>query len=162
MSIPATILPSQLFVIHNPLSDDSEDVDYDNFFSFIKRRTSEFKHRGRDVFSFIQQAQIHTTDKEEIKSLILTFTDARYSSSKIESANEDVIVKFKDFVKTYFDSRLNEIEDVKDKYNTIEQKGKRGIYSTLSSTKRTTKAIDIILTVIIILLISMVLRVLTN
>lgn len=160
--IPATILPSQLFAIHNPLSDDSEDVDYDNFFSFIKRRTSEFKHRGRDVFSFIQQAQIHTTDKEEIKNLIVTFTDVRYSSSKTESANENVIVKFKDFAKTYFDNRLDEIEGIEDKYNTIEQKGKRDIYPTLSKTKGNTKAIDIISTVIVIPLIAIVLGLLTN
>lgn len=160
--IPATILPSQLFAIHNPLSDDSEDVDYDNFFSFIKRRTSEFKHRGRDVFSFIQQAQIHTTDKEEIKNLIVTFTDVRYSSSKIESANENVIVKFKDFAKTYFDNRLDEIEDIEDKYNTIEQKGKMDVSSTLTKTKGLTKTIDIISTVLIIPLISIILGLVTN
>ncbi len=160
--IPATILPSQLFAIHNPLSDDSEDVDYDNFFSFIKRRTSEFKHRGRDVFSFIQQAQIHTTDKEEIKNLIVTFTDVRYSSSKTESANENVIVKFKDFAKTYFDNRLDEIEDIEDKYNTIEQKGKMDVSSTLTKTKGLTKTIDIISTVLIIPLISIILGLVTN
>ena len=160
--IPATILPSQLFAIHNPLSDESNGVDYDNFFSFIKRRTSEFKHRGRDVFSFIQQAQVHTTDKEEIKNLIVTFTDVRYNNAKEESVKENVIVRFKDFAKTYFDNRLDEIEKIEDKYNTIEQKGEQDIYKILLKTKGMTKTIDVISTVIIIPVISILIGLITN
>jgi hypothetical protein len=160
--IPETILPSQLFVIHNPLSDDKDDVDYENFFSFIKRRTSEFKHRGRDVFSFINQAQVYSTDKEEIKDLILTFTDERYKHSKIESVNENVIIKFKDFSKTYFDNRLNEFEDVEKKYGNIELKGKSNLNIILPKTKRITKLIDVISTVILIPLISIGIGLLTS
>lgn len=160
--IPATILPSQLFAIHNPLSDESNGVDYDNFFNFIKRRTSEFKHRGRDVFSFIQQAQVHTTDKEEIKNLIVTFTDVRYNNAKEESVKENVIVRFKDFAKTYFDNRLDEIEKIEDKYNTIEQKGEQDIYKILPKTKGITKTIDVISTVIIIPVISILIGLITN
>lgn len=160
--IPATILPSQLFAIHNPLTDDSKEVDYQNFFRFIKRRTSEFKHRGRDVFSFIQQAQVYTTDKEEIKSLILAFTDERYSSSKNDAVNENVLIKFKDFAKTYFDNRLNEIEDIEHKYNDIELKGKQTIAPQVSKSKLYTKSIDVCLTVIIIPLISISLGLLTT
>lgn len=162
INIPATILPSQLFAIHNPLSDDSENVDFDNFFSFIKRRTSEFKHRGRDIFSFIQQAQIHTTDKEEIKNLIVAFTDVRYSNSKIESTNENVIIKFKDFAKTYFDNRLDEIEDIEKRHNTIELKGKSDISKILLNAQIQTKMFDIISTVIILPLISILVGLLTN
>lgn len=160
--IPATILPSQLFAIHNPLSDEKDDVDYENFFSFIKRRTSEFKHRGRDVFSFINQAQLHSTDKEEIKNLILTFTDERYNHSKVQSVKENVIIKFKDFAKTYFDNRLNEIEDVEKKYGEIEKKGKAELNSILMKTKKITKSIDIISTVILIPIISIGFGILTD
>jgi len=160
--IPATILPSQLFAIHNPLSDENDDVDYENFFSFIKRRTSEFKHRGRDVFSFINQAQVYSTDKEEIKSLILTFTDERYNHSKIESANENVIIKFKDFSKTYFDNRLNEIEDVEKKYGNIELKGKSDLNIILPKTKKIAKLIDVTSAVILIPLISIYIGLMTH
>jgi hypothetical protein len=160
--IPATILPSQLFAIHNPLTDDNDDIDYNNFFSFIKRRTSEFKHRGRDVFSFIQQAQVHSTDKEEIKNLILTFTDERYNHTKTEEVNENVIIKFKDFSKTYFDNRLNEIEDIENKYGLIESKGKEDINRLLLKTKTQVKRIDIVSTVIIIPLVSICLGLITN
>lgn len=161
--IPATILPSQLFAIHNPLTDDKEDeVDYDNFFSFIKRRTSEFKHRGRDVFSFIKQAQLHTTDKEEIKNLIVTFTDVRYSNSKAESVNENEIIKFKDFAKTYFDNRLDEIEDVENKMSEIENIGESDIILSLTKTKNTVRIFDVVLSVLIIPLISIGLGLVTN
>lgn len=160
--IPATILPSQLFAIHNPLTDDSDDVDFENFFRFIKRRTSEFKHRGRDVFSFIQQAQVYTTDKEEIKNIIVAFTDERYSSSKEDSVNENVLIKFKDFAKTYFDNRLNEIEEIEDKYNDIEVKGKQSIQPMINQAKNISKIFDVFLTVIIIPLISLVLGLLTT
>ncbi|MBC5837588.1 hypothetical protein [Flavobacterium muglaense] len=153
--IPATILPSQLFAIHNPLSNDSDDIDYDNFFSFIKRRTSEFKHRGRDIFSFINQARVYSTDKEEIKNMIVTFTDERYSHAKIESVQENVIIKFKDFAKTYFDTRLNEIDEIEGKYKEIEQKGRLDLYSILQKTKNLTKRIDLLVSVIVIPLISL-------
>lgn len=116
MRIPATILPSQLFAIHNPLTDNSRDVDYENFFRFIKRRNSEFKHRGKDIFSFINQAQMHTTDKKEIKNLIVTFADERYTKSSEELVDENVILRFKDFAEKYFDKRLNEIDYIKEKY----------------------------------------------
>lgn len=160
--IPATILPSQLFAIHNPLSDENEDVDYENFFSFIKRRTSEFKHRGRDIFSFIQQAQVYSTDKEEIKNLILTFTDERYNHSKTDTLKENVVVKFKDFAKTYFDNRLNEIEEIEGRYGKIESKGKNDKNILLEKSKNKVKIIDISLTILIIPLISVGLGLITN
>lgn len=160
--IPATILPSQLFAIHNPLTDNSEEVDYENFFRFIKRRTSEFKHRGRDVFSFIQQAQVYTTDKEEIKSLIVAFTDERYSTSKVEVVNENVLIKFKDFAKTYFDNRLSEIENIETKYNDIERNGFEQQKRTLTQTKFLAKSIDFFVTAVLIPSIAIVLGLITN
>lgn len=156
IKIPATILPSQLFAIHNPLTSDNEDeLDYSNFFSFVKRRTSEFKHRGRDVFSFIQQAQVYSTDKEEIKELILTFTDERYNHSKNDAVNENVIVRFKDFAKTYFDKRLDEIENIEEKFEEIEQKGKAEIQSSLNKSKTISRTLDALVTVLIIPLIAL-------
>lgn len=160
--IPATILPSQLFAIHNPLTDNSEEVDYENFFRFIKRRTSEFKHRGRDVFSFIQQAQVYTTDKEEIKSLIVAFTDERYSSSKVEVVNENVLIKFKDFAKTYFDNRLSEIENIETKYNDIEKNGLKKQKRILTQTKFLVKSIDFFITAVLIPTIAITIGLITN
>ncbi|GAB2772538.1 hypothetical protein [Salinimicrobium soli] len=159
--IPATILPSQLFAIHNPLSDDKDGVDYENFFSFIKRRTSEFKHRGRDVFSYIQQARVYTTDKEEIKKLIKTFSDERYKN-KEDRTQENVIVSFKDFTKTYFDGRLNEIEETEKNLEQIEIQGKRNILPAMSKSKNYTRGIELSIYVIIIPLISFGIGKITN
>lgn len=151
--IPATILPSQLFAIHNPLSDDNNDVDYTNFFSFIKRRTSEFKHRGRDIFSYIQQARVYTTDKDEIKNLIKTFSDERYKN-KVDHVQENVIISFKDFTKTYFDGRLNDIEETEKNLENIEIQGKKNVAPLLSKSKNFTRAIELIIFLIIIPFIS--------
>lgn len=163
IKIPATILPSQLFAIHNPLTSDNEDdLDYSNFFSFVKRRTSEFKHRGRDVFSFIQQAQVYSTDKEEIKELILTFTDERYNHSKTDAVNENVIVRFKDFAKTYFDKRLDEIENIEKKFEEIEEKGKAEIQRNLDKSKTISRTIDALAIVLIIPLIALLIGLISD
>ncbi len=152
--IPATILPSQLFAIHNPLTDDSKDLDYESFFSFIKRRTSEFKYRGKDIFSFIEQAQLHTTDKDEIKNLIVTFSDVRYKSSKVHTVKEKLLLKFEDFSKTYFDNRLNEFESVEKKYSLIKGTGEKDKIRILNKTRLTTKHLDLLLIVFIIPILS--------
>lgn len=160
--IPATILPSQLFVIHNPLNSTGETVDFDNFFSFIKRRTSEFKHRGRDVFSFINQAQVFTSDEEEIKNMIVTFTDERYNHSKKTSVDENVIIKFKDFSKTYFDKRLNDVEKLESRDKNIQKNGNSEFNKCLKSSKNKAKYIDLIITVILIPFISLLAGLITN
>lgn len=161
--IPATILPSQLFAIHNPLANNGdEDFDYNNFFSFIKRRTSEFKHRGRDVFSFIQQAQVYSTDKDEIKELILTFTDERYNHSQVEAANENVIVRFKDFAKTYFDKRLDDIENVEGQLEEIEKTGKADIPKCLNSSKSISRILDVLVVVIIIPIVALIIGLISD
>lgn len=161
--IPATILPSQLFAIHNPIaSNGDEDFDYNNFFSFIKRRTSEFKHRGRDVFSFIQQAQVYSTDKDEIKELILTFTDERYNHSQVDAANENVIVRFKDFAKTYFDKRLDDIESVEGQLEEIEKTGKADITKCLNSSKSISRILDILVVVIIIPIVALIIGLISD
>ena len=152
--IPATILPSQLFAIHNPLFVESDEVDYENFFSFIKRRTSEFKHRGRDIFSFINQARLYTTNKDEIKGLILTFSDGRYKSSKDDAVDENIIIRFKDFAKTYFDNRLQDIEDIEQKWEIVESKGESNLKFYFQKSKRLVTIYNILITVIVIPVIS--------
>lgn len=160
--IPATILPSQLFAIHNPLNDNSDDIDFENFFSFLKRRTSEFKHRGRDIFSFIHQARMYTTEKEEIKKLILTFIDERYTHSKIESVEENVLICFKDFAKTYFDNRLDALENAEEIVGTIEYRGRNELESKLFFSKKASNFIEILMVVIIIPAVSYFIGEITN
>lgn len=160
--IPATILPSQLFAIHNPLGRNDDEIDFDNFFSFIKRRTSEFKHRGRDVFSYIRQAQVYTTDKEEIKDLILTFTDERYSVSKDESVQVGVLVKFKDFAKTYFDGKLTELDEYKQDLSQIDRNGELEMIKILDTSRKLTRNLDVLITVMVIPGLSILIGLITN
>lgn len=154
--IPATILPSQLFAIHNPLNhtNSTKEVDYENFFSFLKRRTSEFKHRGRDIFGFINQARVYTSEKEEIKNLIVTFTDERYNQAKDETINENVIIQFKDFAKTYFDKKLNEFEKVEDAHLNLQINAQKKYENIISISLNISKAIDYSIIVLFIPLIS--------
>lgn len=160
--VPETILPSQLFVIHNPISNSSEkEPDYKTFFRFLKRRTSEFKLRGKDVINYINQARIYTTDTTAISSLIEAYSDQRYKYSVTDTLDEGVLISFKDFTHTYFDKKNEELKDVKQNYENIKLQAQANLNEAISKSNKNTKAIDIILTFLILPLIALLIKILT-
>ncbi len=50
-SIPETILPSQLFIIHNSFHKKDTDEDYKDFTKFIKMRRTDFNLPGQEIFT---------------------------------------------------------------------------------------------------------------
>lgn len=161
--VPETILPSQLFVIHNPISNNSEkEPDYKTFFRFLKRRTSEFKLRGRDVINYINQARIYTTDSTAISSLIEAYSDQRYKYSVSDTLEEGVLLSFRDFTHTYFDKKTEELKDVKQNYEHIQYQGQITKSNAIKNSNYWTRVIDIFITFIIVPGIAIAIKLFTN
>ena len=161
--ITETILPSQLFIIHNPISNNSTvEPDYKTFFRFLKRRTSEFKLRGKDVINYITQARIYTTSTTDISSLVSAFSDQRYKYSKTDTLEEGALLSFKDFTHTYFDIKNNELEDVKNSYRLIKDKAEIELKEAIRKSNNWARAIDFIITFILIPSIALLLKVFTS
>jgi len=161
--IPETILPSQLFLIHNPVSNDtSNEPDYKTFFKFLKRRTSEFKLRGKDVINYISQARLYTSDTTAISSMVEAYSDQRYKYSISDSLEEGVLLSFKEFSQTYFDKKTEELMDVKENYEEIKFSANEEMNIVIRKSKNRIKAIDIILTFIALPVIAVALKLSTS
>lgn len=157
--IPETILPSQLFVIHNPLStDSSKEPDYKTFFRFLKRRTSEFKLRGKDVINYITQARIFTSDSTRIVSLIEAYSDQRYKHSISNSVEEAGFISFKDYSQTYFDKKEAELSGIKSSYDQIKGKSEIELNLALRKSKNIARGIDTGITLILLPTIALLLK----
>ncbi len=142
--VPETILPSQLFIIHNPLSNgNTEEVDYQTFFRFLKKRTSQFKMRGKDVINYINQARTFTTDPKEITAVVQTYSDQRYEFSRTESLDEHSFISFKDFSQTYFDAKNAEFEEVNSSYSGIVSIAETNLKQLVLDSKMRTRMLDI-------------------
>lgn len=161
--IPETILPSQLFIIHNPLSNNSTvEPDYKTFFRFLKRRTSEFKLRGKDVINYITQARIYTTNSTSIASLVTAYSDQRYKYSKTDTLDEGTLISFKDFSNTYFDKKNSELNEVKENYNHIKSRAEIELKEAIEQSNKWAKIIDFSITFILIPLIAILLKIFTT
>lgn len=161
--IPETILPSQLFIIHNPISNNATvEPDYKTFFRFLKRRTSEFKLRGKDVINYITQARTYTTSTTAISSLVSAFSDQRYKYSKTDTLEEGTLISFKDFTYTYFDKKSNELTDVKNSYFQIKEKAEIELKEAIGKSNNWARAIDFTITYILIPSIAVLLKVFTS
>lgn len=161
--IPETILPSQLFIIHNPLSNNSTvEPDYKTFFRFLKRRTSEFKLRGKDVINYITQARIYTTNTQSISSLVTAYSDQRYKYSKNDTLEEGELISFKDFANTYYDIKNNELDDVKNSYTQIKEKAEIELKDSIRKSNNWAKFIDFTITFILIPSIAILLKIFTS
>ncbi|HEU4789911.1 MAG TPA: hypothetical protein VFS71_09510 [Flavobacterium sp.] len=161
--VPETILPSQLFIIHNPISSNGDkEPDYKTFFRFLKRRTSEFKLRGKDVLHYITQARMFSTDEKVIKSVIETYSDQRYKYSISDSVEEGTLLSFKDFSATFFDKKNAELKDTKQNYDIILSESEKEFSTVISKSKNVVKIIDFFLTLIVIPGIALTLKFVTK
>jgi hypothetical protein len=161
--ITETILPSQLFIIHNPLTNlGGKEPDFKTFFRFLKRRTSEFKLRGKDVVNYITQARLHTEDPKAISSLVEAYSDQRYKYSKIDALNEGEIINFRKFTETYFDKKLSEMQFVLDKHNQIQGRTSDQLTRSIIISNKCVRYLDFILTFILIPSVSIFIKFITN
>ncbi len=148
--IAETILPSQLFILHNSLSDNGDEKDYEAFTKFLKRRTTEFKYSGRQVLSYIDEIRNHTVEPENIKEILKAYSDKKYDTSLLDIDVEPEYVSIKEFAETYVDNKLKKAEVGDEKYKKVLENAEKEFPKYLKSAKTTVKIIDVLITILII------------
>lgn len=116
---PETILPSQVFLLHNPLSDHNDTDDYKNFVNFLKRRTTEFKYNGPKILRHIEDVRIHTHNSEHIKEIIKAAADKRYQNAKSDLSDVEIPETINEYAATYMDSLIEATSSGNENYKAI-------------------------------------------
>lgn len=148
--IPETILPSQLFILHHPYTSNGEQVDYDLFLQFVKRRTTEFHLKGSEVLTYINQIRQQTTSKTELRNILLVYADKRYDVSNNHNIEERKVRPLQEIIDTVIDKKLEQGKLDSDELRTIKQNANQRIPVINNNTKWTVRVLDILLTIIII------------
>lgn len=149
--IAETILPSQLYILHNALSnDEDQEKDYQAFNKFLKRRTTEFKYEGKDVLNFIDEIRNITTDTYEIRDVIRAYSDKKYERNSSLTDSEPEFKSMQEFAETYFDRILNSAKTGDKKYKENLQDALSELPRYIKTAKNITRIIDIFFSILII------------
>lgn len=148
--IAETILPSQLFILHNSLSENGNEKDYEAFTKFLKRRTTEFKFTGKQVITYIEEIRNYTVEPENIKEILKAYSDKKYETSLLDIDVEADYISIKEFTETYIDNKLKKAEIGDEKYKTVLKKALDDFPIILKNSKTLVKIIDITITILLI------------
>lgn len=148
--IAETILPSQLYILHNSLSENHDDNDYEAFTKFLKRRTTEFKLTGKQVFTYIDEIRNFTNDPDNIKEIIKAYSDKKYETSLLDVDVEPVYLSISEFAETYIDRKLKAAELGDEKYQTVLDNAVSDFPKFLKFSKNIVRIIDVLITILII------------
>ena len=160
--IAETILPSQLYILHNALSDSDDEKDYEAFTKFLKRRTTEFRYTGRQVLTYIDEIRNHTTEPENIKEILKAYSDKKYEISLLEIDVKPEYLSIKEFAETYVDNKLKKAEMGDEKYKKALEQAIKEFPSYLQSSKLTMRVIDVFITVLSIPLVTLAVKIFTD
>lgn len=104
--IAETILPSQLYVIHNSFHKKTDEEDYSDFIKFIKVRRTDFKIPGQEIFSMIEQMRETTTDKKDIISSLKAYANYRFENRDRKENHSGQVLTIKEFTQTQLEKEL--------------------------------------------------------
>lgn len=150
VKVPETIMPSQLFLIHHSFSEVNDEVDYELFLKFLKRRTSEFKYNGKDILNYIAQVRMQTNNPEYLSEVLKTYANQRYKfSNKLTINKNEEVLSFNQFSETFFDAWREQNEDKLDAYDTITARAEKSIKKNVILTQLFVRGIDIFMILLI-------------
>ncbi|WP_020570664.1 hypothetical protein [Neolewinella persica] len=104
--ISETILPSQLFIVHNSFTKKEAVEDYNDFVKFIKLRRSSFKFPGQDIFRYLAQVKPITSNPVDVKNSIIAYCNYRYENRDKFRLKTLEIIPLEDFTKSHFEEVL--------------------------------------------------------
>lgn len=148
--IPETILPSQLFILHHPFTSNGEQVDYELFLQFVKRRTTEFHFKGGEVLTYINQIRKQTTSKTELRNILTVYADKRYEVSNNNAIEERRVKPLQEIIDTILDKKLQKGEEDALELSKIRTNADNQITEFHYSTRNVVRIFDVILTIILI------------
>lgn len=160
--IPETILPSQLFILHNPYTTNGEEVDYELFLQFVKRRTTEFHFKATEVLTFIDSIRQHTSSKEEMRNILNLYSDKRYEVSNDHNIEERKVRPLQEIIETVIDKKIQEGQIDKNELTIIKNNANKKISAFNLYTKWTVRVFDILITILVIPITIAVVRKLTQ
>lgn len=114
--VAETILPSQLFILHNGEKIIEQKSDFKDFVKFLKRRTTQFKLSGNSVFEYINEVRTFTSDETQIVETLKAFSDYKYSQPEPCFNYEADMTGFREFAATQFDRQINELNQAATKH----------------------------------------------
>lgn len=144
VKVPETIMPSQLFLIHHSFHEVDQEVDYELFLKFLKRRTSEFKYNGKDILNYISQVRIQTQNPEYLSEVLKTYADQRYKfSNKLSINTNEEIISFNQFSHTFFDAWREKNIDKLDAYDDITARAEKSVRKVTIITQMLVRCLDV-------------------
>lgn len=162
VKIPETILPSQLFILHHPYTSNGEQVDYDLFLQFVKRRTTDFHLKGGEVLTFINIIRKQTSSKTEMRNILKVFADKRYEVSNNHNIEERKVRPLQEIIDTVIDKKLEQGKLDSQELSTIKENANSRIPKIVLRTKWAVRILDILLTIVLIPLTLVITRKLTQ
>lgn len=104
--VAETILPSQLFLLHNGEKIIESKNDFKDFIKFLKRRTTQFKLSGNSVFEYINEIRTYSNDETQIVETIKSYSDYKYTQPKPFYTEGSDMKGFKEFTTTQLDKQI--------------------------------------------------------
>lgn len=122
-AVSETILPSQLFVIHNSFHKTTTEQDYKDFIKFIKIRKTDFKLPGTEIFNYIEQIRTVTSDPKDISSTLRAYANYKFQHRDKYKEKEDKIIPIKEFTTSLLEKELNSSREIKTIYSNAQKEG---------------------------------------
>lgn len=122
-AVSETILPSQLFLIHNSFHKTTTQEDYTDFIKFIKMRKTDFKLPGNEVFGYLEQIRAVTSEPEDISSSLRAYANYRFQNRNDFKEKKEKIVPIKEFTATLLEKELTQSRKISDVYHNALKEG---------------------------------------
>lgn len=106
-TVSETILPSQLFVIHNSFHKTTTEQDYNDFVKFIKIRKTDFKLPGAEIFNYLEQIRTVTSDPKDISSSLRAYANYKFQNRNKYKEKEDKIIPIREFTASLLEKELS-------------------------------------------------------
>lgn len=159
--IPETILPSQLFILHHNLLQNHGDTDIDLFIRFVKKRTSTFSFKGKDVLDFHSKLIQKGILDEDTGLYIKNCLNIKYE--KEPTLEMDEMPKTSKAIIDYvIGQKLKEGEDANSRLSEIREKISQEASKIYYRTKLDIKIIDTIITIVLLPALSVLIKQISN
>lgn len=122
-AVSETILPSQLFLIHNSFHKTTTQEDYSDFIKFIKMRKTDFKLPGNEVFNYLDQIRAVTSEPKDISSSLRAYANYRFQNRDNYKEKKERIVPIKEFTASLLEKELTQSRKITDSYQKALKEG---------------------------------------
>jgi len=105
--VAETILPSQLFILHNSYHQTTKDKDYSDFVKFIKLRRTDFKLKGQEVFDMLNKVREVTSNPQDIKSSLIAYANYSFKNRKSAKGRNKKVLTLQEFTASQLERKID-------------------------------------------------------